>query len=259
MSLKLVVDKIDDVPEAIRGEYVEKDGKFQLNVDDLPDITPLKKAVEAERKARSALETKIKAWEKLGKSTDEIQGMIEEFAKIEEGKLTQAGEWDKLKAQMNAKHSDEVKALLAKLDAKDGELKSVLATADSRLIRTEATAAIAAAKGVPELLLPHVQQFLRVDDKGNVTVVDAQGGPRVNGKGDPLTVNDLVNELKASDLFGRAFEGSGNSGSGMRPTTGAGGSGVQAKYKKRSDFKTERERADFIDTEGLDAYRSLPA
>ena len=202
--------------------------------------------------------TKIKSWEKLNKSTDEIQAMIEEFAKIEEGKLTQAGEWDKLKAQMNSKHGDELKALQAKLDAKDGELKSVITLSDSRLIKTEATAAIAAAKGVPELLLPHVQQFLRIDEKGNVVVVDAQGGPRVNGKGDPLTINDLVNELKASDLFGRAFEGSGNSGSGSRPTAGAAGSKPQSKYQKRSDFKSEKERADFIDSEGLDQYLSLP-
>ena len=56
MSLKLVIDKLDDVPEPVRGEYIEKDGKFQLNVDDLPDIAKMNKAIEAERKARAALD-----------------------------------------------------------------------------------------------------------------------------------------------------------------------------------------------------------
>lgn len=262
--LKLVVDKLDDVPEAMRGEYTEKDGKFHLNVD-IPqpeDSAPLRRAIEAERKARAALEAKIKSWEKLGKTPDEIEALVTEAVKAEENKLTQAGEWDKLKAQMNAKHADELKALQAKLDAKDGEIKSMRNSLESHLVDAQATAAIAAQKGVPELLLPTVQKFVKVvesDGRYAVKVVDSKGDPRVNGKGDPLTVSDLISELKSTDTFGRAFEGTGNSGSGTRPTTGTGGTGTAGKYTKRSDFKTERERAAFVDEQGLEAYMALPA
>lgn len=261
MALKLVVDKLDEVPEALRGEYTEKDGKFHLNVDGIEDNAPLKKALESERKARVALEAKIKTWEKSGKTPEEIADLIAQASKAEEERLQNAGEWDKLKAQMNVKHDDAVKALQAKLDAKDGEIKSMRRSLESHLIDAEATAAIAAAKGVPDLLLPHVQKLVKVvEDNGKYTVqvVDSKGDPRVNGKGDPLSIGDLVTELKATDVFGRAFESSGNTGSGSRQ--GSGGGGPQnITVKRRSDFKSEKERAAFVDEHGLETYQALPA
>jgi hypothetical protein len=35
MPLALIVDSLDSVPEALRGEYAAKDGKFMLSVDGL--------------------------------------------------------------------------------------------------------------------------------------------------------------------------------------------------------------------------------
>ena len=117
-----------------------------------------------------------------------------------------------------------------------------------------AVAAIAAAKGVPELLPPHVQKHVKVDENYNVQVVDAKGDPRVNGKGEPLSISDLIAEMKATEVYGRAFEGSGQSGSGMRPTNGTGGTGIT----RRSEFKTEKDRAAFVDAHGIAAYNALP-
>ncbi len=262
MALKLVVDKLEDLPEEIRTLYTAgKDGKFALDVDGIEDTGLLKKSIADERKARKLLEEKVKSWEKLGKTPDEIEELTAAVAKAEEEKLEHAGEWTQLKAQMNAKHDADVKALQAKIDAKEGEIKSRQRSLESLLIETQATAAIAAAKGVPELLLPHVARFVKVDEVDGrlvTKIVDLQGGPRVNGKGDPLTVEDLINEMKASEKYGRAFESSGNSGSGSGPN-GSGGAGADSKYKKRSDFGTERERAEFVDKHGIETYLSLPS
>ena len=41
MALKAVLSSIDEVPEALRSEYTEKDGKFHLQLDGtLPGFVP---------------------------------------------------------------------------------------------------------------------------------------------------------------------------------------------------------------------------
>jgi hypothetical protein len=173
--------------------------------------------------------------------------------------MERAGEWDSLKKQMNEKHEKDVKELREKLTSKDGEIKVVKNSMEHYLVRAEATAAISGLKGEPVLLLPTVQKFTRVvEENGEIAiqVVDSKGAARVDGKGNPLTISDLVAELKTDPVFGRAFESSGNSGSGMRPNGGSGGSG--SSITKRGDLKTERERSAFINEYGLEAYQALP-
>jgi hypothetical protein len=61
------------------------------------------------------------------------------------------------------------------------------------------------------------------DGDFKVQVVDASGNPRVNGKGEFLSIADLVGEMRQSEVFGRAFEPTGTTGSGAatRPASGA--------------------------------------
>ena len=73
MALKLSVDKLDDVEENLRSLYVEKDGKFSLAVDGIEDTSALKEALRKERKRADDAEKQRKAWEKSGKTPDEIQ------------------------------------------------------------------------------------------------------------------------------------------------------------------------------------------
>lgn len=108
-----------------------------------------------------------------------------------------------------------------------------------------------------DLLLPHVRTHTRVkevDGKFYVEVIDKDGNARIaDGKGTPMTIQGLVAEMRGSDTFGRAFEGSGNSGSGKQPGHGGGGAA-----KKKSDFKSEKERAQWVEANGLAAYNALP-
>jgi len=95
---------------------------------------------------------------------------------------------------------------------------------------------------------------VKVDAEFNVQVVDDKGDPRVNGKGEPLTIADLVAEMRGSEVFGRAFEVSGQSGSGKQPGNGAGGAGVN----RKSDFKSEKDRAAYVEKHGFESYKALP-
>lgn len=250
-KLKLVVDSLDDLEETSRGLYVEKDGRYHLDVDGIEDTSGLKSALQKERKDREAKEKQVKSWERLGKTPEEIEELLEAQRKAEEDKATKAGEWDKLRAQMNDKHQQELKAREDKLSAMQGALSK-------HLVDAAATSAIAAEKGVPDLLLPHVQRHVRVveeDGEYVVKVVDAKGDPRVDGKGNPLSITDLVKEMKGSEIFGRAFEASGQSGSGKQP--GNDGSRGPGASKPRSKMSLE-EKAEFIAANGEEAYQALP-
>lgn len=248
MALELTVDNLENVQENLRNLYVEKDGKYQLDVSGIEDTGGLKSALDKEREAHKRLEKATKSWEKLGKTPEEIAEILQAHEDAEKAKAEKAGDWEKLKAQMNDSHAKEIAA-------KDNELASMRKALDEYLIDAQATSAIAAAKGVPELLLPHVKQHVKVmeeNGKYNVTVVDAKGDPRINGKGEPLTIADLVVEMKQSEIYGRAFEGTGQTGSGKLPTNAGGGTTL-----KRSQM-TPKQRTEYMSEHGQAAYLTLP-
>lgn len=225
MALKFTVDALDAIPEAQRSLYKPtEDGKFRLDLDGYEDPVGLKTALEKERtNARNAAQLS-KAWKELGKTPEEIQELLAAQAQAEREKLTKAGEWDKLKAQMLEQQAKEIEARESKLKAKDAAIERYLVDA-------QATAAIAAAKGVAPLLLPHVKAAVRVieeDGEFKVRVVDDKGNPRVNGKGEFLAVADLVGEMRASEVFGRAFEADGTTGGGAQQSR-AGGNSIKGK------------------------------
>lgn len=260
MALRLIIDKLEDVEEALRGLYEEKDGKFHLIVDGIEDNTSIKADLRKANKEAAERRKQLEAWARLGKTPDEIEELVAAAARAEEDKLKGAGEWDKLKNQMNEAHKRALDAKDAVIATKDGEVAAMRKSLESHLIVAQATAEIAAAKGEPELLLPVVQRFMKVNEEnGNYStqIVDAKGDPRVDAKGNPLSLSALMTELRANEKYGRAFEGSGQSGGGMPPGNGGGGGIPQ--NKRRSEFKTEKERAAFVDEHGIAAYQNLPA
>src|SRR5258705_12711036 len=108
--LKLVIEKIEDVDEPLRTLYEEKDGKFHLKVDGLEDTAGLHYALRSERATRANLEKKVKAWEALGKSDEEIKALIAEAEKADEDKAKKAGEFDKLREALATQHAKDLKA-----------------------------------------------------------------------------------------------------------------------------------------------------
>lgn len=266
--LKAVVETIDNVPETVRGFYKEDEGKFVLQVEPvsgyaLENVEGLKSTLSKEMTKRKQLEKDVVKFKDI--DPDRAR---EALAKLEElGNIDPTKEADKI---VNERLEAAKKQLLEKhtkdLEARDGRIGQLTKTVESLLIDQAATAALAEAKGSVELLLPHVQRHTRVrevDGKYSVEVVDKDGNARIgNSKGDPMTISDLVQEMRKSEAFGRAFEGSGQSGGGKPPGNGGGGS---PQFKRRSDFKTEKERASWIDAHGgldgggLDAYNALPA
>lgn len=268
MALALTIEKLEDVDEGVRTLYVEKDGKFHLDVDGIDQVTTaaIKAATTKANREAAELRIKAKSWEKFGKSPEELEQLLtdhEELVKLrEERELTEAekkGQWDQLKQQMNEKHQSELRKKDLAIEEERQRQVQLRKSIESHLIQSAAISAISEHKGIPRLLLPVVANHIRIkEDSGkfNVEVVDESGEPRVNGKGDPLTLSEFVGEMQSDEVYGRAFEGTGSSGSGTRPgqATGAPPGGPS----RRSDFKSEKDRAAYIEKHGLETYKSLP-
>lgn len=218
MPLPINVESIESVPEAARGFYKEVNGKFTLDVDGYEDPVNLKSALAKEREAAKTASKQASQWQALGKTPEEIQALVEAQAQSERDKLTKNGEWDKLREQMTKQHQVE-------LQKERDEKAAISKSLEKRLIDADAIAALAAADGSPALLLPHVRSATRVIKDGDdykVQVVDVAGNPRVNGKGEFLTIADLVEEMSQSDVYGLAFKAKRIAGSGAQSSQGVG-------------------------------------
>jgi hypothetical protein len=255
MAIKLVVQDINTVDETMRPLYVERDGAFHLDAEgfeDHPTVSKYKQQQEAARRSERAMKTQIDKWEKLGKTDEEIQALIAAEEHNKQTALERAGEWDKLKEQMNNKHKEEIKKWEGLTEAEKQNNVKLRGRLERYLVDAKATAAIAAAEGEPELLLPIVKRFMKVTedlDTGefSTSIVDDKGGARVNGKGDPLTVDELLLEMKSSEKLGRAFKASGASGGGSSPGGGSNPKTTPAGVPKTwAEAKTAEDKAKFI-------------
>lgn len=263
MALKALVESIEDVSEDQRGLYKETDGKFVLQVEPvsgyaLENIEGLKTTLGKEMTKRKALEKDVLKFKDI--DPDKAR---EALVKLEElGNYDPTKEADKIvaervdaaKRQLLDKHTKEIQD-------RDGKVGSLTKTIESLLIDNAATGALAELKGSVNLLLPHVKNRTRVretDGKYIVEVIDGEGNARIgNAKGDPMTIKELVQEMRQSEEFGRAFEGIGQSGGGMPPGNNGGGT-PQTQFKRRSELKSREDRVAFVEKHGEAAYFALP-
>lgn len=119
--------------------------------------------------------------------------------------------------------------LKAALDAQSpGDASLTQVKLEAALIAAEARAAIHAEHGIAELLLPVIvpRLILTESEAGiSVTIRGENDAPAENPEdGTPLTPRDLVRELQASPVYGRAFEPPARGGSGAPSLGQAGGS-----------------------------------
>lgn len=229
-KLKAIIDKLEDVDEALRGFYSpgidDYDGKFVLDVESsgglsLEDVSGLKSALGAERSAKESAERKLKDFEGLDpkKARDALAKIKEigDFDPEKEADKIAAERFKTRETQLIEKHETELAEKEQAVVALNKQLEQVL-------IDAEASKELSKQGGSVDLLLPHIQRSTRLkkDTDGNyvVEVIDVKGNPRIgDSKGGAMTIGQLVEEMKQSDVFGRAFDANGSSGTG-----GAGGS-----------------------------------
>lgn len=234
------VEDINKVPQDFRGLYKQgTDGKYALNAEDegvksaVSAITRLNSALANERKNRPA-KVDLSPLKDFGETPEDIAKNIgEKMAALEEaaaGSKEAKLNLDKVKEDLAKGFSKEKEQLTKRNEALTGQLHTLL-------VENAATAAISELKGVPELLLPFVKNHVKViEEEGQfkVFVVDGANERRYSGTtGEPMSIKELVSEMKSSDKYARLFESDTASGGGTKP--GAHGKGQQAITKKTGE------------------------
>lgn len=220
--LPLTVDKLDAIPEAARGAYVEKDGKFVLDAP-IEDTSGLKAKNAELLGTNKKLADRAKI---LGDRTpEEIQADFDTAAKAREQKARDEGNFEELK-----------KLQAAELAKRDDTIKATESEIYDLVARNGAIEAITAAGGKVKKLLEPVLKHVRVVKEGSARVakvVDAKGNPRiVDGQGTEMTLAQLVETFKADDDYAVDFAASGASGTGARNGGGGGGGGATVMIPK---------------------------
>ena len=221
MALRLILETLDGLSEDVAAEYVKQDdGSFLLQTIavgalKVEDVSGLKNTIATLRTTERTLKAQIKNFEGI----EDPQAARDALAKMGEiadwdgdKKVTEAVEI-KVK-QIAAKHLQELEGVQKLLGNAETQL-------EANLIKASATDALQGAGGKIKLMLPHVlnQDKMRKTDDGRyiAEVIDADGNPRVgDGSGNPMTIPQLIAEMKTQDDFADGFQGSGSSGSGSK-------------------------------------------
>ena len=203
---------------------------------------------EAQRKRQE-----LKQWEETGIDPQSAKALLEKQKEAEMRSAEERGDFDKIRKQMLQQHE-------AKLREKDELVGKMKSTLESYLVDNAAIATISEFDGVPQLLLPHIKQKVKVVEEGGkyqVQVVDEDGSPRINANGDYLSIKELVSEMRSDPVFGMAFKAPKVSGNGT--STDATGkprkNSAQTLNKPKAQW-TEKERTEYISKNGFAAYKA---
>ncbi|RIJ09875.1 hypothetical protein DXT77_15650 [Pseudomonas sp. 91RF] len=212
--LKFQLDTLEGVDEAVRALYTEKDGKFVLGIEGLPqqeDVSGLKaknaellaEKKEIERKAREA----------------------EDAARLErEEAARRSGNVEELERSWTEKFTRREAELTGTLEQERATLSGQIRDLTVGRTATDIASALAV-QGSAKALLPHIERRLSVeqrDGKPVVVVLDAQG------KLSAATLDELKAEIANDAAFAPLIAGSKASGGGAG---GAGGGGGAPKGK----------------------------
>lgn len=222
------VDSIETVPEQFRGLYSEADGKFKLSesykgvAEAVTGLNRSLKAARAEAKALKGSKVDLSALADYGQTPEEIAQAVQSKVQELEGQLANG---DKAKLNLDKVKEDLAKAHSRDLEKVNKRSEALQTQLYGLLVENAATTAIAELKGIPELLMPFVKtQVNVVEEEGEfrVFVVDAQGDRRYSGvTGQPMSIKELVSEMKSNEKFGRLFESDNQQGGGGTPPGGA--------------------------------------
>jgi len=210
MALKKFYSTQEEIPEAIRSLYVQKDGKFMLDVEGgIEDVTGLKSALGKERARADKAEKDLKSWAESGvENPDKVRELLSQLdtlskldPKSEAEKLAQA-KIESIRTQLSDTHGKEKKGMQDEIDSLTGQLKEVLVDKEVQRVLS-----LPEVKGNSTLLLPHIRSKVQMVKNSQgafiAQVLDEAGNPRVN-----------------SDA--RDIDGTGASGSGPQGNPGNG-------------------------------------
>lgn len=226
MALKFIHATKDEIPAEHQALYVEKDGKFILDVD---GAVPREKLDEFRDTNRAVMKERDELKKKFeGIDPEEAREVLAMRDDLEKGKLKGGKTIDEIIEQRTGKMKEELTKRATEAETAKARLEADLA----QVKITDAVTNAALKKGLLQTAVDDIafraQTAFRLRD-GKVVAVETKNGQEVEAfdkNGDPLSIDGYVDGLltKAPHLF-KASEGG---GAGQ----GGGGGGNPANQSK---------------------------
>lgn len=225
MGLKYQLDTLDGLDDSVKSLYTEKEGKFVLGIEGLPQPEDV-----------SGLKSKVQELLDEKKAADKARKDAEDQARLErEENARKSGNVEELEKSWSEKYNRREAELNGMLEQERGTLSTQIRDLTVGRTATDIASALAI-PGSAKALLPHIERRLSVeqrDGKPVVVVLDQQG------KLSAATLEELKAEFANDTAFAPLIAGSKASGGGA---AGAGGGGGAAKGKI-GGTKEERQAA----------------
>lgn len=228
MLIEYTKEQYDSLPPAQQKLCTEKDGKYTFEFETPSEVAGLK-------------QNRDKVLADLKKAKEDLAGysgidptkyaeLVKAHEDAERAALEGKGQWQVLEQQLKDQNAQREKQLVDKhqkeIDDRESRIKSLSDALEAKLVDAEAIAALSKHTKAVNLLMPHVKSRIKVvdeDGKFVARVIDEKGNPRIgDAQGTPMTIEQLVEEMKASDDYLRAFDantagggGASNGGNGL--------------------------------------------
>ena len=227
MSLQPVLDSLDGVDENLAQYYVEQDGKYRLNVEGgfktNDEIGSLTKALNSERESRSKLEKQLKKFEGIDDPA-EAKKALETMANLDQKKLIDAGEVEKVKAEVQKAMQGKIDELEQQVQQKESTLRNELI--GGRFARSKFLSEKVAAP--PDLIEAKFKDSFTVEE-GKVVAKDQHGNP-IYSKDKPGELADF------DEALGLLIEQYPNRDIIMKKPTGSGAPGSRGQHTGNEDW-----------------------
>ena len=225
MTLKFQLDTLEGVDDSVKALYVEKDGKYVLGIEGLPQPEDV-----------SGLKSKVQELLDEKKAADKARKDAEEQARLDrEEAARKSGNVEELERSWTEKFNRREAELNGMLESERGTLSTQIRDLTVGRTATDIASSLAI-PGSAEALLPHIERRLSVeqrDGKPVVVVLDKEG------KLSASTLDELKAEFANNAAFAPLIAGSKASGGGA----GGAGNGGGAAKGNIGGTKTERTAA----------------
>lgn len=243
MLIEYTKEQYDALPAEQQKLCAERDGKYRFEFETPAEVAGMKKNKQQLLDDLAKAKADLKAYE--GVDPAKYTELVKAQEDAERAALEGKGQWQVLEQQLKDQHANAVQQLTTKhgedKKALDSEIKSLTEALEENLIDAGLTLALSKHTKAVELLMPHARKHVKMfkGDDGKYTgrVVDKDGNPRIgDAQGKPMTFDQLAEEMKASEIYLRAFDANPNGGGGA--VNGGLGTALGADLSKYSP--TER-------------------
>jgi hypothetical protein len=212
MLIEYTKEQFDALPVAQQKLCAEKDGKYTFEFETPSEVAGLK-------------QNRDKVLADLKKAKDDLAGysgidpakyaeLMEAHEAAERAALEGKGQWQVLEQQLKDQAAQREKQLLEKhqkeIEERETSIKSLSSALEAKLVDAEVVSALSKHTKAVKLLEPHVKARVKVfneDGKFTAKVIDEKGNPRIgDAQGTPMTIEQLVEEMKVSEDYLRAFD-----------------------------------------------------